>query len=82
MSPYIQRLCDIALIEERSPSRFRGGDGVTSGRPVNIRPILLNVSPDTWRHRLQNPYECLRQEYQMWLSTGARHMRKRLREEG
>lgn len=79
--PYLTRLVDVSLMEERSPSRFIRGEPRATGRPANIRPILLDVNRDIWRRKLQGPYEALIQEYQIWLGIGAAHMGRRLREE-
>jgi len=79
--PYLTRLVDMALLEERQPARFKGGDG-TMGHPQNLRPILMGVNRDLWRRHLAKPYEAIRDEYLAWVGIGLARMRKALRDEG
>jgi hypothetical protein len=74
---YLQRLVDMALLEERHPSRFRQKDA--KGKPIALGRIIMNVDQNVWYRKMEPIYETIVSQYRTWLSIGAGHMRKWLR---
>ncbi len=78
---FLDDLIDLALLEDRSPHRFKATPEGGKGRPADIKPLLMGVSVATWRHKLSGPYETLRDEYALWLAIAAAHMWRALADE-
>jgi hypothetical protein len=80
-APYVGRLVDMALVEERQPWRFVGSSDESRGRPRNLRVILMGVTLPTWHKRLAPKYEAIRGEFEQWVGDGAARMQNALRED-
>ncbi len=76
--PFLEGLVDMTLVEDRQPWRFQQAAG--NGKTVPMGQILMGVERHNWTRKLQPIYEIIGQEYRIWLSVGAGHMRKWLGE--
>ena len=67
--PYVRRLCELLLAEERWKIKQRN---------CVVRAAVMGVSERTWYRKLHKPYGQITFEFESWIGTAWRHVARRL----